>query len=817
MLSTLYLLRYNNYYNRILKKHDTLQDYGQFLIGSPLTNINFNPNDGINAKQVINWNNDIPDYLLVVEGTTIISRWYVIATKRLLTGQFELSLFRDCLADYKDEIMNAPMFIDRGYCSVDDSAIFNDEQVSTNSIKEREISLKDPTECSWVVGYCALRDEEETQPTKIEYGSASDVYDYWTPSLEDWDFYDFVGQNKAVKFPLDLTMTLKTEGDTTGLSEDTAWNFIYKMTKNGKKSYTTEKYGRFGFIPAVGWSTESTQQRVYDNITNIACSNLYNKVISYHKLTDSPELYNSLTTLSGRTNKTKILKVGTGDNATYYSININRTEGIATDQKPVYQDSLYLAWTEFLTSINTSAGKQVVRTAPDRYQLDSITTSYHYTTIYIDLVETTPYSGLEFYFPWGRKSLADAPYCMFAIPYGEIDVLYTEGGTTKSFTTNKDNALSIAAGIAKGLSKKLYDIQLLPYCPVSLLRNSKFPTICDLRNAPFNNWTINEHYVLIESVKQIMFFCEQSSDSFNINVPNSLYTFSDAAIFKTMMLTQNVRLCSPNYNGLFEFNVYKNRGLQSINVDYTYKPFQPYIHLNPNFGGLYGKDFDDARGLICGGDFSLPITSSDWINYQLTNKTYQEQFNRQIENMEVKHEYSKLSDTANALFGTFAGAAQGASAGMIYSGGNPVAGAAGGVVGGLMSAGGGLADMYINEQLRKEQKSYATDRFQLQLENIKALPDSLTRVSAFNANNKVFPFLEIYNSTDEEFNAIFNKLVYNGFNIGRPDTLSNMISNKPTSISLGFISGRLIRLEGISDDFRIVSVIADELNKGVYV
>ena len=48
------------------------------------------------------------------------------------------------------------------------------------------------------------------------------------------------------------------------------------------------------------------------------------------------------------------------------------------------------------------------------------------------------------------------------------------------------------------------------------------------------------------------------------------------------------------FSGEFEFSPAKNGGVEYFNVDYLYRPFSPYIHVTPNFGGLYGKDFNDA-------------------------------------------------------------------------------------------------------------------------------------------------------------------------------------------------------------------------------
>ena len=39
--STLYLLKYNNFYNRIVKKEDTIAGYMPYLLGEALTGVSF--------------------------------------------------------------------------------------------------------------------------------------------------------------------------------------------------------------------------------------------------------------------------------------------------------------------------------------------------------------------------------------------------------------------------------------------------------------------------------------------------------------------------------------------------------------------------------------------------------------------------------------------------------------------------------------------------------------------------------------------------------------------------------------------------------
>ena len=75
---TLYLLHYNNFYNHHIMVEDTLSDYLQYQIGSPITNVNFIPGDGVDTQQIVNWNDNIPDYLIALDSDNTFTRWFVI-------------------------------------------------------------------------------------------------------------------------------------------------------------------------------------------------------------------------------------------------------------------------------------------------------------------------------------------------------------------------------------------------------------------------------------------------------------------------------------------------------------------------------------------------------------------------------------------------------------------------------------------------------------------------------------------------------------------------------------------------------------------
>jgi hypothetical protein len=146
------------------------------------------------------------------------------------------------------------------------------------------------------------------------------------------------------------------------------------------------------------------------------------------------------------------------------------------------------------------------------------------------------------------------------------------------------------------------------------------------------------------------------------------------------------------------------------------------------------------------------------------------------------------------------------------SGGNPYGMAIGAVAGGVASLGGGIADLSTNQALRNEALDYAKDMYGYRLGNIQATPLSLTKVSSFDINNKIYPFVEYYTCTPVEKNALRNKIKYNGMTVMRIDTLNNFISNEES-----YVKGKLIRIEDTIEDYHIVNELGREVNLGFFI
>ena len=269
------------------------------------------------------------------------------------------------------------------------------------------------------------------------------------------------------------------------------------------------------------------------------------------------------------------------------------------------------------------------------------------------------------------------------------------------------------------------------------------------------------------------------------------------------------RLVSPNYQSDFEFSVAKNQGVNYFNVDCTYKPYNPYIHLNPDFKGLYGQDFNDIRGLVLNGDFSFGMIGDAFAQYEMQNKNYREIFDRQISNMDINNAINMQEARIQAAVGTMQGAGTGAAAGAFLGGG--IGTGIGGALGGVASAAGGIADIANLQKRQAEMKNFSIDMYNYNIRTIQARPYALSKCSALTFNNKMFPFVEKYTCTDEEKEIFKNKLKYDGMTVMTIGKISDYTIQDGT-----MVRGDIIRLD-LEDETHMANAIYQEILKGVYL
>lgn len=810
---TLHLLSFNNYYNRIIKTLDTLALYEPYILDS-IENINFNPNDGVSTEQIINYEGSVmPDYVLITHNGEIVSRWFVIEGQRTRALQFKLVLYRDVISDWKDTIVNnCPMFIEKASLPANNPLIFNSENMSYNQVLQSQTLIKDPTGSAWIVGYIP-RNYPESQAGHITTKAAiAKGADYETSSLADW-----------VNFNFGLTLNTETNKTTgkygyPGALTTLSYYWTYKLTSINFNTFVKTDVDGFGnLIKSEVIDTESaasligqTDAVITGDIEKTMLKEVPRSFLQKFQIPEISQNIRDAVATSVRTldsqqeDRIRSLDGQTiydSSNDIIYKIKVSTTYP-STGFRLVYGTPMFNAMANSIFYAGSTAARFWLEGSPNNDSFKITVREPYYNIEFeqatVDVETTISNSDTRF-------NCIDSPYDVFCMPYGNIQVL--QNGVSMITQTSQEAAMAIAMEIAKdtGLNQSQFDIQLLPYCPALYCYSGKEldTGVIDTGSAPVDWITSGEGKVSV-----ILWVTESN---FRINIPYSIPKASTATEVKVQSECDLWRLCSPNYNGLFEFNAAKNNGVSSFQVDCTLKPYSPFIHIKPNFGGLYGINPEkDNRGLILGGDFSLPQITDAWATYQLNNKNYQEIFDRQIQNMEVKNNVQRSQEIMGAITGTITGGVSGAMAGAQAGPYGMIAGAIGGTV---ASAAGGIIDYQMSELLRNEAIDYSKDQFGYQLGNIQAIPNSISKTSAITYTNKLFPFIEYYTATEIEKEALRNKIKYNGMTVMTVGYMNSYL--KPGELT--YIKGKLIRMEGSEEDYHVVNVIASELNKGVFI
>lgn len=807
-VNTLYIIQFDNYYDRTVHPYfSELEDggLGYYLEfdTAVFTDINFNPADGVNTTILLNLDTiQFGNYLIVVDqDNEIVSRWFIIDTVRTRGGQYQLNLHRDVITDYWNIIKQSPALIEKCNLSFENPLIFNNEDMTVNQIKTSETLLKDKSGCPWLIAYIAKDASGDGLSGTAKIGSdINSSAIAINESIEDWEqtHKKFYGDYKSIEYQI----------YTTNMGDDSYWSMNAnsgdtKLTKYGDN--TSNKNTTLSVVSYFG-GNNSIYKSLKKGFNAVGGKDaLKSSVPAYtpdrHTQAEVEEFLN----LNG--------KVIRDIDGRYFEVQIKEVKSEAKSY-PVQAGNLY---NQLSTMIKNSKHEVfgidavVWNNNPNTYSFRVGATYNTYETTLTQLYN----AEITYTISQQRVSTEDAAYDILAIPYGTI----LAETPNDDIQTRAEVGIGVIQAIAKNLDASCYDIQLVPYCPMQ-----SYIIEDGVINTAKNSGLAS--YIMQGEIKVGVIY----------HVPNANFTFdlvesvacADNAIQRKINNDcDKWRLCSPNYSNYFDFNVEKNNGIDYFNVDCSYKPYNPYIHVNPNFNNLYGQDFDDPRGLVCGGDFSLSQVRDAWESYQLQNKNFQETFDRQIQNMEFNNKYQRLSEIVNASVGTVSGMVSGAGTGLIASGGNPYAAAGGGLVGGIASGIGGIADLTINDKLRNEALDYTKDLFGYQLGNIQAIPLTLSKVSAFNKNNKIFPVLEYYTCTDVEKAAYAQKIAFNGMTNMTIDTIENSMqgldweykANDDSLIikSRNYIKAKLIHPKVENASYQVASSIADEVYKGFYI
>lgn len=859
MLKNLYFFKgYNDYFNREIKYYSTLEDYKDSVeTYTVIQNVNFDINDNVNATLIVP--EDAPSagmsiglwrhgtYMVAQDtiNTNELSRWFVVEAEFVRQGRYRLTLRRDLVADFLEPLLESTVYVEKGYIRNNTLDInnynplaFNQEGFTANQIKKKEISLKDKAGCKWVVGYLNKGSITEQKAIKA-YANLSETPDYSVSTMSASPIAKFINNTTYASTPKSYVKSVVAEIDIHWYAASPS-SSIYRRHSVGKTGNTITEISSTDYRGSVACNVEPRLAESLSSTAFGAPKTNYQDIIDSFTsartdITVTKDEWNAALAAND-----KVLYVSDIDK--YFRVKVYST----TRSNRYYDidpntDAANYSQLEYYVTHGTSTC----------YIGEASSSNFHLTIdwaseLNVSIIEIQNQGYSLTVKPDYNKTIGEA-YDAFAIPLLE-DYYHITNESVGYFSADYNSALAIGQELTD-INTEALDLQLLPYAPIPdewiqtytvqakdiFSNNGDIPDsylnkeIIELR-PPIGSLNNTYDFIFEEDGRtgvNIVFYLD--STQFNKIIEfNGISTgeededpaitnstnFSSIEQVKCRNQLDTWRIESGDYSSSFEFNMARNGGVAHFKVDCAYKPYHPYIRVAPNFGGLYGSDFNDTRGLICSNtNYSLPRITNAWESYERNNVNYMNAFNRQIQNMDVNRKYQKISEWAQLAGGALTGGASGAAIGSV---GGPVGAVAGGIAGTIASAGVGLADIYISEQLYKENKQYTIDQFNMNLENIQAQPNTATAIGALNPNNKVFPQLTFYSCSPIEKDAFLLKMKWDGMTIG---VLTNKISDYVNTNDKTYFKGRLVYmpLEKINIESHELAELANELAKGILI
>ena len=847
MIQTLYLFEnQNNYFNRriITQGVDTIES----ILANPkliksVSSQNIAMNDKVEITFTLNCFgneelfNRTPDYMVMKSENDShvvkLTRWFIMRMEEGRNGQFEVQARRDLLADFKTNILNADSYIERGFVYQNDPLIYNEEGYSLNQIKVGEYKIKDKSRCGWIVGYISRKENGNNWSKTINFNSIGSSVGAYT----------------------DLPTNVKNAISGNNVVMDSvaeSYKFNFNVINYGGTNYYT-LYNIF-YVEATFNNGErqlelSTKTKKFNAETEESQEDYENSLFKSktNRVIDFPEIRSLANNFLNRINLTLIRNqfIDTVEESNSYVSNPmqydNKTYSYGTDTTITLHTKVSLdayintdvsnnnnVYTDIMAAANATA------TAINTYEVINRVISGMVSVETLGYTFETTYSDIGSYtleIPTTRNSLNDAPYDMFCMPYSEFDDAIIFQKNLLDYNAKSKVSLDAAEKITEELGSRLYDIQILPYCPIQDFISYDAYYGSRVRNGLTEHYDFEYIYKVVEGVNTavgIILFPYHSKENFKLYWNDSInpdliqfgtFNFSASEECPTIEYSiklhnegEILRLNSPNYASTFEFNRAKNGlTIEYWNVSLHYKPYQPFVRVAPDFKGIYGYEYSDNRGLILAGDFSLPMVSDAWTNYQIQNKNYQLMFDRGIKQMTDKYTLNWATGMADLSFYGEMGAISGLLAG------SKSGGTAGGVIGGVMGGVGGAYNPFkkvvssgIDTLL---DMSYKRDMFKYTLGNIKALPDTITKVGCLNNIFKIYPVLEKYQCTDSEAELVLKNIKYNGMIVNKEGKIINYVDSQEES----YVKAKIIRFNEENFDTTIARAIAQEVSQGFYI
>ncbi len=789
-------------------------------------NTAFNYNDKINATVVsdmpFNTLETIPNYMVIRNVGETESRWYVTGYSYIsgevteTSSQLQITLLRDIVVDYANILRDKMFRVSRGNLpNRYTPTLIQQEALLLNQVKVGDYTIEDEFKgVNWAVLYYSasplvIKDSESGETVEVNKLAITDNLDvaYNTTHL---DQDAFLGNNYSVDTSTGLERIIITRPT---------------IVRRMKSVRLSDAGGGIDF------------KFQYDSSGNITAIDDGGSVANL----DDALMVDAINFNEQRNNDESIGKF----NGEYIVINTN-TYRMSYSNSPLAE-----------VNIDTDTGffRNVIAAWYQHFErVPTVSNAYaEYSAASISLESSSP--TLTLTLPQ-TKTLDKVNCRAIAIPLG---------ARFEKKTLSERQSWELLTSAVTELGTELFlGVQLRYYNPCWYLKGKGYQTVLGT-NINLGALTAEQRAAYVVPIKdtdagneEYYAFILDQVDVQNVAVglPDELYLWTNTDI-KKESISKMVRFNAPNQSAAVDINPFTNAGIHDVYIDSTLMPDGGLDHIYWRQGGLSGNITNQSTPGLVYSAFNVSQVNDIWANYKLQNSLYQQIFDRQVENMDIKSGLAEKGDKwgiATGVAGLILGGAGGAIAGgkltrentywidvnsrtgeqtlekvtgleldslkqdmgswnfYTKQGINPagVIGAVAGMAAGGINLASQIAAVGRNRQIRAEDRSYALDMFQLNNQQMQARPHTLSKTGDFNIMNRGKAYIEVYDCTDEEKTIIDYYLKYAGMTINRTGYLEQYLINDGD-----FIQASLIRMEGL--DPMLTQEIAIEVERGRYV
>lgn len=776
------LLQFKNYFDRKIKRFGSLSRYMDYQLGDTISGVNFIPGDGVTTELILNFDTTklgSPDYLIAAESDEEFTRWFVMESERTRKGQTRFKLRRDLIAENIWGVKNGVSMVNKGYTEWGNSAFFNKEPIGINRIPKTKDYLRDRSVSGWLVAYLPKTGKSEEgatgwEDTSVKFGTSKAQGQYTFDSLDAartamGNLNAYIGGMMQV-----YAGPLSSQGDYYTLQM-----YEYFLQNGGawpaSTVAATDYHGRFNsegsnFKDALKAGSDAIYKEVSKRLTP---TNYTFK--GYSDVTSTMAKYDGTTFTDSST-------------GLVYSVKMELKElsvsdiGVSSWTNP----DLYTIFLKAATAVDGT----LWTTQPWSDNINYATIRTQGCTCYYISMTFTQVS--DSVYSWkiskSRRQTEDAPYDCICLPYRSDGIQATTKIDGKAVEVDYAANMSLASAMGAYYGSSLYDVQLLPYCPVPDL-------IGTVGGISVTSSTSGVIYNYDATSKTLVLYCK------SINLKTTVSKQLIPARTKQNFICTHYKLVAPNFSSEYEIPVFENDGIYYWNITQTLIPYSPHIQVTPEFSAFNGANLNDSRGLIIGGSLSITQTNSAWAEYLRSNSNYSQIFESQMAYQEYQQKNSMISSAIGSVGGAITtGVTSGIMTGNVGLG----------VGAGLVSGAAGIADLVTQEQMNQKANEYAREQRELSLNNIKSTPATISKITSINSNFAIWPYIEYSACTDAEYEIVGKYLKMYGMTINQVGTLKDFMNEDY------YCSADIILAEGIKGDANYKNQLKSEVSQGFF-